>query len=140
VGWITGAHRQRHPRPIHAAADDKAPARQGTRHHAYEQLLVGWDHRCSLSTMTGRGGDDTASTSTSRTTMGRRVGGMTRQRRGMTPTPRLRAPARRVDCGHLRRWNDEKDDTTTRGHDNDTCKRAPQRPKRRYAMRIVVSP
>src|ERR1700733_2505590 len=113
VGWVMGAHRQRHPRHC---------GQHGTCPRAFKQLLVWWDRRCSLSTMTGQGGDDTASTSTSRTTTGRRAGGMTRQRRGMTPTPRLQAPARRVDCGHLQRWNDEGDDTTTRGHDNDTCK------------------
>jgi hypothetical protein len=114
-GWITGAHCQCHPHPT-----PRRCGRHSTRPHAYEQLLVGWDRRCSLSTMTGQGGDNTASTSTSRMMMGCRAGGTTWQRRGMTPTPHLRAPACRVDCGHLQRWDNKGNDTTTRGHDNDT--------------------
>src|ERR1700692_3553887 len=113
MGWITGAHHQCQPHPTPCCCRP-----HGTHPHAFKQLLIGWGRRCSLSTTTGRGGDDTASTSTSRTTTGSRGGGTTRKREGMTPTPPLRAPARRVDCGHLRRWN-EGDDTTTRGHDND---------------------
>ena len=81
--------------------------------HAFEQLLVGWDHRCSLSIMTGQGVDNTASTSTSSMMMGHRAGGTTQQWRGTTPTLCLWAPACRVDCGHLWQWNNEGDGMTT---------------------------
>jgi hypothetical protein len=125
--WVIAHHQcHLHPTPHCCGWHSTCP-------HAYEQLLIGWDCRCSLSTTTG---DDTASTS--RMMMGCSAGGTTQQWRGMTPTPHLWAPAHRVDCGHLWQWNNKGDDTTTRGHNN-TCKWAPWWLKQWYAMCIAVS-
>jgi hypothetical protein len=54
VWWIMGAHHQccPHPTPHRCGQHSACP-------HTYKQLLVGWDHRCSLSMMTGQGGNNT---------------------------------------------------------------------------------